>query len=98
MNLKKQNRDQFSDLVKSTREEISKKIIKELSEQQEEMALEDKHPYRGLWLTISEIKALQKKLKRKPIILLPELLFLFGFILALSYGIFRLIIWQFLPR
>ena len=98
MNSKKQNRGHLLDLMKHTREEISKKIMTELSEQQKKMAREDRYPYGGLWLKLSEIKALQKKLKWKHIVILPELLFLFGFILTLSYGIYRLMIWQLFPR
>ena len=79
--------------IKDNREEIRRKIIAELSQEQRKMDREGRYPYEELWLKLPEIEAIQKKLKRGNSLIISELLFLFGLMLASSYGIYRLLIW-----
>ncbi|MEE9164895.1 MAG: hypothetical protein V3U15_01395, partial [Nitrospinota bacterium] len=62
-----------------------------------EMVQEGKYPYGSEWLTLPAISALQKKLKWRDRFIFLELLLLFGFMLSLSYGFYRLMLFI-LPR
>lgn len=79
--------------INDTRQKIRAKVKAEMSQKQLEMADEGRYPYEGLWLTLPEIIAVQNKLKEKNIIVFFELLIGFGFLLILSYGLYKLTNW-----
>ena len=98
MNFRKEKKDVLLEAVKDARKKIRRKTIAHISREQGKMAQEERYPYEGLWLTLPQIVAIQKKLKWKQIIIFSELLFIFGITTFLSYVIYRLMIWQLLPR
>lgn len=98
MNFREEKKDVLLEAVKDIRKKIRRKAIAHISREQRKMAQEERYPYEGLWLTLPQITALQKKLKWKDCIVLAELLLLFVFTPILTYVIYRLMIWQLLPR
>lgn len=98
MNFRKEKKDVLLEAMKDARKKIKRKVTAQLSHEQRKMAQEERYPYEGLWLTLPQITAIQKKLKWKQIIIFPELLFLFGLTPFLCYVIYRLMAWQLLPR
>ena len=98
MNFRKEKKDVLLEAVKDARKKIRRKAIAYISRERRKMAQEQRYPYEGLWLTLPQIVAIQKKLKWKQIIIFSELLFIFGITTFLSYVIYRLMIWQLLPR
>jgi len=76
----------------SIKEDFKKELIKKMEIKR------DKYPYRGKWLTLNQIRNLQKVVRKKDRIILTEIILLFIFILISTLFLLRFFKIFFLPR
>jgi hypothetical protein len=75
--------------VEQYRQQVKAEYLTNLSPALEKMAGEGKYLFEGQWLTVEEIRTLQKARKRRHRAILVELLFLFLVIVIFAYGFYR---------
>lgn len=75
--------------VEQYRQQVKAEYLARLSPALEKMAREGKYLFEGQWLTVEEIRTLQKGRKRRHQAILVELLLLFLVIAVIAYGFYR---------
>jgi hypothetical protein len=83
--------------VEQYRQQVKSEYLDRLSPALEQMAREGKYLFEGQWLTVEEIRALQKARRRRHRAILIELLLLFLVVVITVYGFYRALLFL-LPR
>ena len=78
--------------IRNLREEIRKKVVRELLEQWNKAQAEGKYPWEGMWLKPHDIEKIQKIMKKKDRIVFAEIIALFLLMALFSYGVYIFLI------
>lgn len=85
-------------VVEAYRKQIRGKYYQKYSEEFERKKKEGNFPFEGKWVAVNEISKLQKRLKKKDRIIFYEILFLYLLTGIITWGLYQLFVWLFLPK